>query len=120
MIRPILIAAAWLCLAGGAAAADYVEIDVDELLIRMPLLFEQAVSVHGDMESWGEVGALASPTGRDLMVDLRPLAQDIHGQIDANCLDDRRCPITVRGTIRHIRGTDISELGLQADSAELQ
>ena len=70
MIRPILIAAAWLCLAGGAAAADYVEIDVDELLIRMPLLFEQAVSVHGDMESWGEVGALASPTGRDLMVDL--------------------------------------------------
>ena len=120
MTRPTLLAAA-LCLsfAAPAAAVDYLEIGVDELLIRLPLMFGDAVVVQGPLKSWGEFAALGSETGRELMVDLRSLSPEVHAEIDRACTNEKPCLAKIEGTIIHIRGTGISELGLEADSVEV-
>jgi hypothetical protein len=78
------------------------------------------VVVQGPLESWGEFAALDSETGRELMVDLRSLSPEVHAEIDRVCTNEKPCLAKIEGTIIHIRGTGISELGLEADSVEVQ
>ncbi len=121
MIRPALLAAAIsVCLGGQSAAADYLEIGVDELLVRLPLMFGDALVVEGPLDAWGEFAALDSETGRELMVDLRKLGPETHAQVDRACTHDKPCAARIEGTIIHIRGTGISELGLEADTVEIR
>lgn len=121
MFRPTMIAGlVALGLAAGAAAAGPETIGLAELLGRLPLLFERAVVVRGALEAWGDIAALADGQGREVMVDLRTLDPQLRAALNRDCPGGRPCSVAVEGTIRHIRGPQISELGLEASAVDVQ
>ena len=120
MRTTVIAALLAVCLTGGAAAAGYVEMALGELLHRLPTIFGQQVIVRGTLTGWGDVAALASEVTREVMVDLRPLDEAARRELNRICTADRQCAATVKGKVAHIRGTGISELGIEAESIEFE
>jgi len=64
-----------------------------------------------------EINTLLSP---ELMVDLRLLPTEIRDTINQVCTPDQYCSASVRGTRAHLRGTNVSELGIVAAAVSIE
>lgn len=93
---------------------------MSELLFRLPMMLKQSVRVEGRLIAWGDLAAFDSEISREVMVDLRPLPEMLRAAINATCTSDTPCSGTVLGTVKHLRGEGISELGIEADDITYQ
>lgn len=115
MSRPLLFALSMLLLVPALPTyAQEREISLGELLARLPSLFREDVRVEGELTGWGDMAALDSAATREVMVDLRTLPEDVREEINNTCTPEHHCAATVVGTVVHIRGPGISELGVEA------
>src|SRR5690606_20119437 len=73
-----------------------------------------------ELTGWGDVAALDSPATREVMVDLRTLPDALRQDINESCALGQHCAATVTGTVVHIRGPGISELGIEARDISLE
>lgn len=121
MSRPLLFALSILLAAPYAPVhAQEREISLGELLARLPGLFQEDVKVAGELTGWGDMAALDSAATREVMVDLRTLPEALRQQINDTCTLEHHCAATVVGTVVHIRGPGISELGVEARDIDFE
>lgn len=109
-----------ICAPVHAEDTAYPDIGLGELLARLPTLFNQSVSVKGVLTGWGELAALDSEATREVMIDLRALPPELQQTLNLTCTLKRHCRATVQGKVVQIRGDGISELGLEAQSVQLE
>ncbi len=114
-----LLALCPLLLAAPATAQDAVEVPLQQLRPQLPLFFNKPVLVRGDLIGWGETASIDSDVSQEVMIDLRPLSEELRTEINRDCTPDVACTATVTGMVVHIRGEGISELGIAAETIEL-
>ena len=104
--------------AGATAGQDVRHVTLPELLGTLPILFKAEVATAGQLRAFGDTAALEDG-GAVVMVDLRALDPALAAELNRDCPQSGGCPVTVAGTVAHIQGEGISELGLLAETVEL-
>jgi hypothetical protein len=97
----------------------YQPIALEDLLYALPMAVKENVAVQGRLVAWGEVSALDSENSREIMVDLRGLPEGVQATLNSLCAAPLSCSARVLGTVLHLRGEGLSELGILADAIEL-